>query len=217
MSSLVSGVGKIFTSIGSGVAKLIPAVKAIGASVFTAGAATGSSSGALGGMFGGQGILGSMFNGVSSLFGGSTIGTTTGNFSGPWGLNLADAATAATSASGVFPKAPTVGLGVGGGGGESSGLIGQLLGSQAAMGAFAGLGSGIENYNQLQSIEDMQEKQLAHLNAAQQKVTDSYEVASSSLITGNDKPRQRTSTPRIKMPTVVKYNDTTGMLETVTA
>jgi hypothetical protein len=213
MSSLVSGVGKIFTSVGSGWAKLTTAFKGIGAVAGTAGAATGTASSGLGSLFGGGGggVLSNIFSGVSNLFGGSTIGTTAGNFAGPWGQSLGTAATAATSATGAFPTAPTVGLGVGGG---SSGLLGDFLGSQGGAGLIAGLGEGIGKYQELQSIEDMQATNLAYLQKQEDDRRGSYDVDPSALVAYNEEPRpKRQSTARIKIPQVATYDPNDGMIK----
>jgi len=92
MSGLVSGITKIFTSIGTGLsATLGSAVRAVGATFFTASAATGtglaeasSGGGILGGLLGGGGsVLGNILGGAvrMALVGGLTgglIGAVTG-------------------------------------------------------------------------------------------------------------------------------------------
>jgi hypothetical protein len=85
MSGLVSGITKIFTSLGTGAATLGSAVRGVGASLFTASAATGSSmaSGGLSNLFGGT--LGSMISGAlkTGLTGG-LIGAGVGALTGDW-------------------------------------------------------------------------------------------------------------------------------------
>jgi hypothetical protein len=215
MSSLVSGVGKIFTSIGSGVARLTSAFKGVGAVAGTAGAATGTASSGLGSLFGGGGggggILSNIFSGVSSLFGGSTIGTTAGDFAGPWGQSLAGAATAATSATGAFPVAGAAGAG--GLKGLGSGLL-DFAKSEGGAGLIAGLGAGIGKYQELQSIEDMQATNLAYLQKQEDDRRSSYDVGSSALVGYNEEPKpKRQSTARIKIPQVATYDPNDGMIK----
>jgi hypothetical protein len=84
MSGVVSGVGKVFTSVVGGVAKVGKAILGVGTSVFTGGAAAGAGglTGVVGSMGGGS-VLGSILTGaitqagVGALLGG-VIGSVTG-------------------------------------------------------------------------------------------------------------------------------------------
>jgi hypothetical protein len=90
MSGLVSGITKIFSSLGTGAATLGSAVRAAGASLFTAGAATGtgltaaaSGGGALGGLLGGGSVLGNVLGGaIKQGLTGGLIGGIVGGISG---------------------------------------------------------------------------------------------------------------------------------------
>ena len=90
MSGLVSGITKVFSSMGTGAATLGSAVRGAGASLFTAGAATGTGlagaaqgGGALSGLLGGGSVLGNVLGGAikqglsSGLIGGA-VGALTG-------------------------------------------------------------------------------------------------------------------------------------------
>jgi hypothetical protein len=119
MSGLVSGITKVFTSLGTGAAALGNAVRGVGASLFTASAATGSSmaSGGLSSLFGGgSSILGNMLSGalktglVGGLVGAGTSaltggdwkkGAVIGGLGGAAAGGLAGAFTSAGSATGV--------------------------------------------------------------------------------------------------------------------
>jgi hypothetical protein len=90
MSGLVSGITKVFTSIGTGVAKLGSAVRGAGATLFTAGAATGSGltsaatqGGPLSGLLGGGGALGNVLSGaIKQGLSGGLIGGAVGSLTG---------------------------------------------------------------------------------------------------------------------------------------
>ena len=108
MSGLVSGVTKIFSSIGTGVAKLGSAVRAVGASLFTAGAATGTgvasaASGGFGGLLGGGGVLGNMLGGaVKQAVSGGLIGGIIGGVTGQgFGAGLKQGALSGAVSGGV--------------------------------------------------------------------------------------------------------------------
>jgi hypothetical protein len=89
MSGIVSGITKVFTSVGSAVARVGQSVAAVGASVFTTGAATGAGSMASGALSAtartmGGGVLGNVINGaikqgaIGAIIGGG-ISALTGN------------------------------------------------------------------------------------------------------------------------------------------
>jgi hypothetical protein len=80
MSGLVSGLGKVFTAVGSGVARIGQAVKGVASTVFTAGAATGSVGAAAQGA---SGVLGTILNGaLKQAVGGALIGGAVGALTG---------------------------------------------------------------------------------------------------------------------------------------
>jgi hypothetical protein len=119
MSSLISGVGKIFTSLGGSgvVATLGSAVRGVGSALFTTGAATGTAlgGGAMSGLFGGGGgVLSNMINGATRILGGGIGGVpgmaagAVGSLgAGPWGASLgATGATSAASAAGLGAAGP---------------------------------------------------------------------------------------------------------------
>jgi hypothetical protein len=117
MSGLASGVTKIFTSIGTGLAKIPQAIRAVGASLFTAGGSSGSLFKSL---LGTGSTLGNMFAGVKSVLGlsplgavGDAVATTATTLGGGLGSALPAVATAAVegagtvaanTATGVVPK-----------------------------------------------------------------------------------------------------------------
>ena len=90
MSGLVSGITKVFSSLGTGAAKLGSAVRAAGATLFTAGAATGgglttaaTQGSGLSKLLGGGGVLGSVLGGaVNQAMKGGLIGGIMGQVAG---------------------------------------------------------------------------------------------------------------------------------------
>lgn len=112
MSGIVSGIGKVFTSVASGVAKVGKAVLGVGASLFTGGAASGGAIGNVINSVSGGGVLGNVLTGaikqagIGALIGGA-VGAMTGAGFGKgamWGA-LGGAATGALSGSGLFTAA----------------------------------------------------------------------------------------------------------------
>ena len=109
MSGVVSAITKVFSSLGTGVAQLGSAVRGVGASLFTTGAATGSSiasamsggGGILSSIFGSGGVLGNMLSGAASIMGlgppgGTGVDLMTTAATGATGATGASAATGAT-------------------------------------------------------------------------------------------------------------------------
>lgn len=92
MSGIVSGITKVFTTVGTAVARVGRAVLGVGATTFTAGAASGAGSMASGGLSGiisrftGGGVLGNVLTGAltqagyGALIGGAASALTGGSF-----------------------------------------------------------------------------------------------------------------------------------------
>lgn len=89
MSGIVSGITKVFSAVGSSVAKVGKAVVGVGASLFSSGAASGAGSMASGGLSGvvqsvtGSGVLGNILTGAITTAGyGALIGGAVGALTG---------------------------------------------------------------------------------------------------------------------------------------
>lgn len=136
MSGVVSGVGKVFSAVGNTTAKVTKSIAGIGATMFTAGAATGAPSIAQGGLSNmmGQGTLGKILQGaVSRAVPGAVMGAAVGAMTGQ-GLmkgammgGLGGAAFGGAEGAGLFKtasmqKTASVPFGGAQGGGDDPGI-----------------------------------------------------------------------------------------------
>jgi hypothetical protein len=210
MSSLVSGITKVFSSLGSGLATgaatLGSAIRGIGASFFTAGAATGQSAasgtGIFSKLFGGGSTLGNIFSGVSSVLGGGPGAAIPALAAGGAAGAAAIPAVAGTAATGLG-TAMNAGAGPWGplGLAESAtgfapagvsastgfGKVADFFGSTAGtnlLTAAGGIGESISEYQKIKSQEDMNQANIDYLNERQAKITEGYTVPNSALAGG---------------------------------
>lgn len=211
MSGLVSGLTKVFTSVGSGIAKVGKAVLGVGASLFTGGAAPGGLGGVLNGLTGG-GVLGNMLTGaikqagIGALIGGA-IGAVSGAGFGKGALYgaLGGAATGALSGSGLFSAAgltpadtPTgvtpTGSSAGSGAAAAAATapvtaaapsagkgLFSFLNSETGGSLIAGLGEGLMGYAQGKMEEKQREEDRQFLLDKEERLRRSYDVPVEAL------------------------------------
>ena len=241
MSSLVSGIAKVFAGVGTGVAATLgSAVRGVGATLFTSGAATGTAAGGLSSLFGGSGILGNLFKGVGSVLASGPAGVLTtaaaaapaaataaaGGAAAPaagfW-ASLGEGLTGAATATGATPALAATTGGATGGFGKA---IGSFLGSQAGAGAIAGLGAGVGGYLQSQALQETAQADRDAIREREKRITQGYDVPESSLVGGGSisadqgqRPTPTNKYARPKKPTreVWTYNPENGRIETVRA
>jgi len=209
MSSLVSGVTKIFSAVGTGIgaaaATLGSAVKAVGSSLFTAGAASGSGIASGGGFFsnllGSGSTLGNMFSGVANVLGLGPPGSV-GQLAGAAGSLGAETSTGLKGLGGFF-ESPL---------------------GEAALGAAQGWAESKAQDRQIEAVRGLQNDRIAADKAASDRITNSYNVPNSALVGGSleasapqavtqaTTPRQTPSVTR-QPKTMWAYNKDTQMLE----
>ena len=210
MSGIISGIAKVFTSVASGVAKIGGAVKGVGATLFTSGAASG---GAIGGVIKsvtGTGVLGNILTGavkqagIGALIGGA-IGAATGQGFGKGALygGLGGAVTGGLSGAGLFSSAGVVpgdtatgvtptGSSAGSGAAAAAATpaapaaqtgngLGSFLNSETGGSLVAGLGEGLMSYAQGKADTQAREDDRQFLRDKEQRLTDSYNVAPEAL------------------------------------
>ncbi len=148
MSGVATGLTKVFTTVGSGIAKVGKAVTGVAASVFTGGAASGAgslASGGLSGLASGGGTLSSLLGGAakvaSGIFGAATGSPGMGALVDAAGSALSGATTPAATATGFAATGTT-------GGGFGSIFNGETLG-----GLVGGLGEGWMEAEKIKAIE----------------------------------------------------------------
>jgi hypothetical protein len=196
MSGAASGITKVFSSFGSGIARLGTAVKGVGASLFTGAAASGQSisGGGLGSILGG-GTLGKIFGGATRVLGGPA-----GQLAGAVGTALP----AATRGFGSYAPALVDGMTTGAttvtqSGGLFKG-IGDFLGSEAGIGLVGGLVGGAGDGMQQQAILDARAEESAMARQAEeakeQRLRDSYSVPADALPGGTEAFRDPTVRPK---------------------
>lgn len=155
MSSVVSGITKVFSSIGTGLATLGTAVKGVGASFFSAG---GSSAGSLfSSAAGSTSTLGNIFSGVKNIMSIGPLGA----------IGDALGATAGALAGGA-------GATTGAGTGFLSGLGSAFSNPQVVAGVFQGAGVGIGKYLEMEAYENMQQENIEAAERAQAVKTANY-------------------------------------------
>ncbi|GAA4108919.1 hypothetical protein ACFFTN_01500 [Aminobacter aganoensis] len=179
MSGVVSSIGKAFTSVVSGVAKVGKAVLGVGASVFTGGAAAGA--GGLGSIASGGGVLGNILSGASKI---------AGNLFGPPGM--AQAAGGLFSSAGLAPAATATGLSPLG---KAGGGLLDFLKSETGAGLISGIGGGLMEKAKLDAYSEEQEKDRGFLRAKEQRITDSYNVPDAAFA-GNTTPPPAATAPQ---------------------
>lgn len=221
MSSLVSGITKVFSSIGTGAAALGSAVRGVGASLFTAGAATGASvasqaatggTGILAKIFGSGSTLGNMLSGAANIMASGPAGAVTAAMAAPaaavtgatgLGANVASAAEPLVNAATPTGLVPT------GISGAVKGF-GNFLSTEGGAGLLAGLGAGIGSYQESKTYEDQKNADRQYLIDKDRRVTEGYNVPMSALAGG-------TPSLMVKPKTAWKYNPQSGQIETVAA
>jgi hypothetical protein len=188
MSSLVSGIAKVFASVGTGVAATLgSAVRGVGATLFTGMAATGTAASGVGSLFGQGTMLGNLMNGVGSVLGAGPAGIATAAAAAPAAAGTAAAAPAASG----FSWANLLGTGTAAtsatteaGKEVAQGGLGSWLGSQGFAGAVMGAGAGIGAYMQSQSEEKIAADQAKALREKERRITEGYDVPQESLAGG---------------------------------
>jgi len=147
MSSVISGVGKVFSAVGSTAAKVTSSVAGVGATVFTAGAANGTS----------------MFRG-----GFNTIVNSAGNGA------VRNVLTGAAKQAGQGGALSQVASGAGGGG--LMGGLGGLLENPIVGGAIGGFGEGLARKQEIDAIADEKQRDRDFLQGQRDQIRDSYNV-----------------------------------------
>lgn len=182
-------------------------MRAVGASVFTGGAATGAplASGTLAQSVGGTGILGNIFNGAAKVLSGGPLGVfTAGTAAAPAAATAAatgglGAAVPAAAADAAVAAAPT-----------ATGMapawkgLGNFLQSEGGAGLLQGLGEGLGKYQELKSYEDMRNADRDYLIDKDRRESESYDVDPSVYVGGPKTTRE-----------VWKYNRNSGQIESV--
>jgi len=179
MSGIVSGVTKVFSAVGSGIAKVGKAVLGVGATLFTGGAATGAgsmASGGLSGIFGQGGVLSSLLSGATKVAG-----------YGAQALGIPGGATAGGlfSAAGLTPAATSTGLAAAG---KTGGGLMSFLGSETGAGLISGIGGGLMEKAKMDFQADESQKDRDYLRNKEERLTRSYDVPASSLPGGSPAP-----------------------------
>lgn len=209
MSSVATGIGKVFSSVASTAVKVGSAVASVGTSLFTTGAASGAGSMASGGLSAaassfGKSTLGNVLTGAIRQAGfgalaGGAIGAVTGQgfmkgalIGGAGGALMggvtgAMAPTGGMMASGGVPGAPTTGsvpaataTGFAPTGQTGGGLM-SFLNSEGGAGMVAGLGQGLMEWQKMKAQQDEYDNQRNFTREQQQRVTDSYKVDEGTL------------------------------------
>jgi len=211
MSSVASGIGKVFTSVANTAVKVGSAVAGVGTSLFTTGAASGAGSMASGGLSGiagsfGKSTLGNVLSGAIRTAGfgalaGGAIGAATGQgfmkgaLMGAAGGGIMGGVsgvmtpTGGVMATGGAPGAPTTGSVPAStatgfaptGQAGGGGGLMSFLNSEGGAGLVAGLGEGLMEWQKMKSQQDEYNNQRDFTREQQQRVTDSYSVDPSSL------------------------------------
>jgi hypothetical protein len=189
MSGIVSGLGKIFTSVASRLSTALgSAVTGVGATVATAGAATGGGlfsggiSSIVGGLGTGTGVLGNILNGVVNVATKGLGGLVETGMSAGRGLMSAfsPAVDAAASTAGIGGMAQ-------GAAEAAPGFFdkaGDFLTSEAGAGLIGGLGKGWAEYEKAQMEQEESQKDRDYLLAKEMRIRDSYNVPGSALPDG---------------------------------
>ncbi|WP_395451206.1 hypothetical protein ACHMW7_16270 [Aminobacter sp. UC22_36] len=172
MSGVVSGIGKVFSSVVSGVAKVGKAVLGVGASVFTGGAASGA--GGIGSIASGGGVLGNILSGASKI---------AGNLFAPPGM--AQAAGGLFSSAGLAPAATATGLSPLG---KAGGGLFDFLKSETGAGLISGIGGGLMKKAEMDAYSEEQQKDRDFLRAKDQRVTDSYNLPDNAFAANTTPP-----------------------------
>lgn len=178
MSGIVSGIGKAFTSVVSGVAKVGKAILGVGASVFTGGAASGA--GGIGSIASGGGVLGNIFSGAAKM---------AGNLFAPPGM--AQAAGGLFSSAGLAPAATATGLSPLG---KAGGGLFDFLKSETGAGLISGIGSGLMEKAKMDFQADETQKDRQFLYDKENRLRRSYDVPDTAFA-GNSAAPEITSAP----------------------
>lgn len=187
MSGVVSGIGRVFTSVASGISTALgSAVTGVGATVATAGAATGGGlfsggiSSIVGGLAGGGGILGNILGGVVNVATRGIVGLGETVMGGVQGVSSALGGTGAATrlAGGMAPAAAAAA--------EPSfwSKAGDFLTSEAGVGLIGGLGKGWMEYEKMEAESKDRQKDRDYLLAKEMRIRDSYNVPGSALPDG---------------------------------
>lgn len=210
MSSVATGIGKVFSSVANTAVKIGSAVAGVGTSLFTTGAATGAGSMASGGLSGiagafGGGTLGNVLSGAIRTAGfgalaggaigavtgqgflkGALIGAAGGGLLG--GVSGAMAPAGGVMATGGVPGAPVTGAvpaatatGFAPTGQTGGGGLMSFLNSEGGAGLVAGLGEGLMEWQKMKAQQDEYNKQRAFTREQQKRITDSYSVDEEAL------------------------------------
>jgi hypothetical protein len=229
MSSLVSGIAKVFTSVGSGLAATLgSAVRGVGATLFTGSAATGTSAagGGLANLFNGGGILSNIFRGAGNVLSRGPLGALTtaaaaapaagvaaaapaagGGFFSQLMGGLTDAATATGAAPAAAATAPA-------GGGFARGL-GSFLGSEGGAGLMKGIGGAFAEKYKADTLMERDEAERKFLRDREETITNSYEVDASAMPGGVSAPVSTATGRRQKKKQnrqVWKYDASSGQI-----
>jgi hypothetical protein len=254
MSGIVSGVSKVFSTVGQAAARVGSAVTGVGASVFSAGAATGAGAMASGGLNGvvqsvaGKGVLSNVLSGaIKTALPGMVIGGAVGAMTGTGfmkgalmgglggaamggfnaysagmqpgvdGMTTGSTGGLGSAAGGSRPSqtgdnraasSPTFGPGVDPTTGQAvttastgatvpgttragdlaqegqKGGLGAFLNSDTFNSVIGGVGQGMIEKAKVDAIAAENQKNRDFQKANQQRITDSYDVSSSSLNRG---------------------------------
>jgi hypothetical protein len=179
MSSLVSGVTKIFSAVGTGLAKIPQAIRAVGASLFTAGGSSGSLFKSL---LGTGSTIGNMFAGVKSVLGlsplgavGDAVASTATTLAGGLGAAVPGVATAAVEGAGTIAANTATGVAP-----KLTGFDKALSFANSDLASAALVGGGA--YLSAKAQADAAEQARQDVLNEQSRKTNSYNVNPNSLV-----------------------------------
>lgn len=185
MSGVVSSIGKVFSSVASGVSTAIGgAVSGVGAIVGTAASAGaslfgGGASSLLGSLGSSGGILGNLLNGAVNVVSKGLGGLVDA------GSQIAGAAT--SSLGGGMVSGAAAGAGAAGGAAIAPSFLakaGNFLTSETGAGLIGGIGKGLMQYEQMEQEAKEKQKDRDYLLGKEQRIRDSYNVDPASLPNG---------------------------------
>jgi len=201
MSGLLSGIGKVFSPIIDGIGRVGQAITGVGATGFTAAAATGAApiasgglSGVIGSLFGGKGVLGNILNGLTSVAGAGPAGVITagaGALPAAAAKGFGAALTGPALDTGLVTAATPTGLAATGSTGF--GAVGDFLSSETGGNLLAGIGKGIGSYQEQEAQTARDQALYDFKNAQEQRLRDSYEVPANAFAGNQGSPD---NTPR---------------------
>lgn len=188
MSGLLSSIGRVFSPVIEGIARVGQAITGVGATGFTAAAATGAApiasgglSGFISSLTGGNGVLGHILNGLTDVAASGPAGVITagaGALPAAAAKGFGAALTGAVDTGLVTAATPT---GLAATGATGFGAVGDFLSSENGGNLLAGIGKGIGSYQDQQAQAARDQALYDFKNAQEQRTRDSYEVPANAF------------------------------------